>query len=434
MITALVAKKLDSGKKELLFQSILAFIVRILGAGSAFLLNLIIARTLPPHQAGYYFLAFTVVQALSMISQIGLSNTFVRFIGGFKAEDKWLEASSVYKTGIFWVLLLGLFLSISLFMGSSWLSKYIIENQEFAPILQVMAFSIIPLALINLNAHSLQALGDVVKSVCTMNILGQLSLAALLLFGFASNAKMTAFLYCITSLFAAIVSLLWWLKKPRIQLRGTPSFSMVTLWQSCAPLWVVEMMALGVQWSGQLVSGAYLPPEELAFLAVAQRTALLTSFILIAVNLVVAPKYAALYKQGKYEKLKDIAVQSTRLMVLFALPVIGFMLIFPEWLMSLFGEQYKSGANLLRILALGQFVNVITGSVVYLLTMSGHERDLRNIVFISGPMAVLLAVILVPLFGVTGAAVSTAVALATQNLLAVFMVKKRIGINTLTVW
>ncbi len=193
-------------------------------------------------------------------------------------------------------------------------------------------------------------------------------------------------------------------------------------------------MGLGVQWAGQLVSAAYVPPEELAILAVAQRTAMLTSFVLMAVNLVVAPKFAALYKQGKTEQLERIALKATKLMVLFALPIVGFMLIFPEGLMMLFGEQYKSGANLLRILAVGQFINVMTGSVGYLLSMSGHERDLRNVVFISGPMAMILALVLTPLYGVTGAATATAIALASQNLLAVVMVKRRLGFNTLAVW
>ena len=193
-------------------------------------------------------------------------------------------------------------------------------------------------------------------------------------------------------------------------------------------------MSQAVQWSGQLISGAYVPSEEIAMLAVAQRTAVLTSFILMAVNMVVAPKFAALYKQGKTIELQNIAVFATRLMTLFALPVVGFMLLFSEWLMWLFGEEYKAGANLLRILAVGQFINVITGSVGFLLTMSGHERDMRNVVLFSGPLAIVLALVLTPLYGVTGAAVATAISVASQNLLAVAMVKKRLGFNTLAIW
>lgn len=421
-------------KNGLLFQSALAFTVRAFGAGSGFLLNLIIARTLPPQQAGYYFLAFTVVQVLAMMGLIGLQTSLLRFIGSSKSEQNWNEASAAHKTGTLWAFLSATSLGALLYFTSPWLAEHILEKPDATTALQAMAPSVTLFALLTLNAHALQAIGDVVKSVSTINILVQLLLAAALLSGLATTAQTTAAFYSLACLITMFISLFWWLRKPGIHWCGVGQFPATTLWQSCLPLWWVALMGLGVQWAGQLVSGAYVPPEELAILAVAQRTAMLTSFVLMAVNLVVAPKFAALYKQGKSEQLERIALKATKLIVLFALPIVGFMLIFPEWLMWLFGEQYKSGANLLRILALGQFVNVMTGSVGYLLSMSGHEKDLRNVAFISGPMAIILALVLTPLYGVTGAAVATALALASQNLLAVGMVKRRLGFNTLAVW
>lgn len=61
-------------------------------------------------------------------------------------------------------------------------------------------------------------------------------------------------------------------------------------------------------------------------------------------------------------------------MIALAVPVLAFMVFFPEFLMGLFGEEYKVAAPLLQILAIGQFINVITGSVGYLLNMTGHEK------------------------------------------------------------
>ncbi|WP_163373311.1 hypothetical protein [Endozoicomonas acroporae] len=51
---------------------------------------------------------------------------------------------------------------------------------------------------------------------------------------------------------------------------------------------------------------------------------MLTSFVLMAVNLVVAPKFAALSQQGKSDQLERIDLKATKLMVLFALPIVGF--------------------------------------------------------------------------------------------------------------
>jgi len=45
--------------------------------------------------------------------------------------------------------------------------------------------------------------------------------------------------------------------------------------------------------------GTWVSSEEIVQLAVAQRTALLTSFVLMAVNLVVAPRFASMYKKGE---------------------------------------------------------------------------------------------------------------------------------------
>ena len=66
--------------------------------------------------------------------------------------------------------------------------------------------------------------------------------------------------------------------------------------------------------------------------------------------------------------------------------------------------------------------------------MTGHERDMRNVVLFSGPLALLLQFVLTPIYGALGAAIATAIALASQNLLAVYMVKKRLGFNTLNLF
>tara|TARA_R110002095_G_scaffold53761_1_gene46540 strand:- start:105 stop:689 length:585 start_codon:yes stop_codon:yes gene_type:complete len=193
-------------------------------------------------------------------------------------------------------------------------------------------------------------------------------------------------------------------------------------------------MSQMVQWSGQFMAGAYVSSEALAQLAVAQRTAMLSSFILIAVNLVVAPRFAKLYRDNDMAQLESLAIKSVKLIGLFALPVIGAMLVFPSFLMSLFGAEFTEGAALLQILAIGQFINAMTGSVGFLLMMSGHERDMRNVTLISGTLALLFTWFLTAQFGIVGAAIGTAIAVATQNLLAVYFVKKRLGFNTLAVW
>ena len=119
-------------------------------------------------------------------------------------------------------------------------------------------------------------------------------------------------------------------------------------------------------------------------------------------------------------------------MTLTSLPITLFIWFFPGFIMSMFGKDFTEGIWLLRILALGQFVSVISGSVSYLLIMSGHEKDMKNIRIINAILAVVLALILNPIYGAVGSAISTAIAIASTNLMGVGLVKKRLGFSTLS--
>jgi O-antigen/teichoic acid export membrane protein len=66
--------------------------------------------------------------------------------------------------------------------------------------------------------------------------------------------------------------------------------------------------------------------------------------------------------------------------------------------------------------------------------MSGNEQDVRNVTLISGGFALTLVWALTVYFGEYGNALGTAAAVAGQNFLTVYFVRKRLGFNTLAVW
>jgi O-antigen/teichoic acid export membrane protein len=63
--------------------------------------------------------------------------------------------------------------------------------------------------------------------------------------------------------------------------------------------------------------------------------------------------------------------------------------------------------------------------------MTDHKKEMRNIMIFSGVLALVLLNFLAPLYGAYGAALATSFSLASQNLIAVYFVKKRLGIKTL---
>ena len=90
---------------------------------------------------------------------------------------------------------------------------------------------------------------------------------------------------------------------------------------------------------------------------------------------------------------------------------------FPGKILSLFGSEYTHGALVLFILAFGQLVNIMTGSVAMLLSMTKYERELRNKTIITALIVLPFGFYLISSFGLVGAAITTSFSIALHNLL-----------------
>ena len=417
--------------QRLTAQVSLSLAIRVLGALAGFLTTVIIGQQLGAEQGGYFFWAFGLVMVLATTGRVGFDSTVVRFTGIACAERDFATVRSVLLRAMLAALACSSCIGVILYFSSSNIALRVLGEGAAQPVLACAVPAVVFVALYNLAARSLQGQRRPLAAIAILSICKNLALAGLLFFGDLRVAPQVALAFSMAALITCVLGYL-------LALRGTVAGSSAVSWRalfhSCLPLWVIAVLAQLTQWSGQLVAGAWVESAELAQFAVAQRCAMLVSLVLVAVNVVVAPRFAAIYHRGDMQQLERLAIRSVQLMLAGATPIVVALLLYPEWFMRLFGEGFAGGAGLLRILVIGQFINIMTGSVGALLNMSGHERDMRNMVLISGPLAIAGALLLAPQYGVTGCAVSTAVAVAAQNLLAVLMVKKRLGFNTLRVW
>jgi O-antigen/teichoic acid export membrane protein len=413
--------------KVFLRSSAFAFVIRAFGALAGFLTTGLIAREFGAQDSGYYFLALTTVSILAAVSRLGLDNTLIRFVG--RAPE---QAAAVFAKSVFLVLMSSILLACCLYFSADFLAVHFFKKTEMGQVLSNISIGVVGVALFTLAANALQGLRRVMLSVIVLSIIANVVLIISILVTPVENAAELSRNFACAALFSAgCGAILFYRFKPK---QSNEVITWFALFRSCLPLWGVVIMGQLVQWSGLFVAGAYVSGGLVAQLAVAQRTAMLASFVLFAVNLVVAPRFAALHRQGDMQGLQDLTITSVRLIGLLAIPVVAIMLVFPSVLMGFFGEDFSDGAKFLQILAVGQFVSAISGSVGFLLMMCGFERDMRNITLVSGTLALVLTWFLTANFGAVGNAIGTAVAVATQNLLAVYFVRLRLGFNTLAIW
>lgn len=107
------------------------------------------------------------------------------------------------------------------------------------------------------------------------------------------------------------------------------------------------------------------------------------------------------------------------------------MVALSSQIMSSFGPDFALAAVLLQIITLGQVVSIATGSANMLMVSTGNEDALKFTYYTGAAIAVIVCACLIPVYGVLGGAVATAMAIAIQNIATVTMVRKRLGMTVL---
>jgi O-antigen/teichoic acid export membrane protein len=148
--------------------------------------------------------------------------------------------------------------------------------------------------------------------------------------------------------------------------------------------------------------------------------------------MVLAPHFARLHAQNDTARLQRLVTMSTRAILLFSVPVVLVIGVFGETLLEVvFGAEYRRGYETLTVLAIGQLANAATGSVAVLLNMTGFERDTAKGFSVSALLNIALNLALIPLFGMMGAALASAISTTLWNGVLVWLVYRRLGIVSL---
>ena len=144
-----------------------------------------------------------------------------------------------------------------------------------------------------------------------------------------------------------------------------------------------------------------------------------------------APQVARLYSAGDLQKLQRVITASTRAVLIISLPVALVLILWGDVLIRLvFGAEYTPASTALTILCMGQLINTSSGSVVLVLNMTGHDKETVKGIAVALIINVLLALALVPLYGLNGAALSSAMSLTAWNLILIRLTYKCTGLRT----
>ena len=123
--------------------------------------------------------------------------------------------------------------------------------------------------------------------------------------------------------------------------------------------------------------------------------------------------------------------QSTKMIFWFSVPASVLIILFRDYLLGFFPDEFASASLIMLVLIIGQLVNSVVGSVGYILQMTGHQLICQNILIVSAIMNVVLNLVLIPEFGILGAALASMSSMVFQNVTMMLYIRKRLGFYTM---
>ncbi len=418
----------ESPMRELIRGGALSLGLKVTAALLAFLLNLILARTLSLNEMGLFFIALMVITFAHTFARFGQEGVLLREIARYGQSANSALAAGQLRQTLKIATIAGLSLTIATYIFAPYITQLLAEPALTTP-LRIFSLAILPLALTILFSEALKGQKRVTESEVTLGItLPAVAILPLLAMGDTLHLQGVTWLYLSASI-AAVTFGYWRLKCSGIMTVATthrpsslkPGFSL--LLANCAALLII--------WSPTLILGITESNSAVAQYNIAARIALLASFVLMAINTISAPRFAESYEKKNHQTTRNIAIESATLSTLSTLPIVIILILFAEPLLSLFGDDYAEASWLLIILAIGQFANALTGPVGQMLVMSGHNRQFRNCMLAGAVITLSLNLLLIPSYSAIGAAIATLLGIIFYNLLLLYQVHKKLRILVL---
>ncbi|MEL6933092.1 MAG: flippase [Pseudomonadota bacterium] len=416
-------------------QSIFPFLVKLAGTAVAFALSVTLARVLGVGEFGAYSLVVSAVMMLAIPIQAGLPTLATREVSRAKAAGQNDKIFSYIRWSsrvifIYFAIVGTIIILVSLAF----------PGHGFTRNLLVAVFSVATIAVTLRNSAISRGLGHFVRGSLPDVLIRpavQLSVfMAVLYFAeeLAQRAPWALVTFVCASVFACVLSILW-----RSSALPPKDLAMADGGQVYVEGWGKAALLLTVVGGGQiffghidtLMLGLLGDETDVGAYRVAVQLSMLVIFALSVVNHVIQPKLSELHSQRDITGMQKLVADSSLLMFLATLiPAVIAAAMAPQILEFVFGKDYRVAAPALQILIFGQVLNVFFGSVGTILNMTGMEKEATQGMVIAIIINISLDVVLIPFFGLTGAALASAITIIIWNAILRHYVKDSLGIES----
>jgi O-antigen/teichoic acid export membrane protein len=390
------------------------------GKGLFFLSQVIIARILGVDVFGLYALGFAAVKICEIFARLGLHKGGMRFVSIYKDDNpSKLKGVLVLSIGI--TLLNGILVGSVLYFSSDWIAQIIFRKPALSNYLQLFAYAIPFSATMNVVSFLFQGFHTMKYTVYTREFIQPITniflIVAFYYAGFHLEGVIYAFI--LSHLMALFAGLLYFKRiiPQSFDKKIKPDFEFGKIISYSTPLLFVGFLEYFLSWTDTLMLGSLSTTKDVGIYRAASQIPFVMTFFFVAISTIYAPIAANLFHRGEMQRFANMFRTTTRWISYSVIPIFIFILFSAKDIMMIFGKGYvETGYIVVIVLSFGQLVNCVTGSLGYTLTMTGKQGIALIFTIVSLAVNIGLNLLLIPKYGVLGAAVSSSISAASINL------------------
>lgn len=415
--------------KKIISSSWINFLFRIFGLGTSFFIVLLISRWFGVINYGSYSLTFTIAQATAMIFGLGIPNALIMLTGN-KNLNK-IEAKKLLFSGLKVTLLFSLIPSFLFYLSADFIAVRLFDNINLNRFFEIVACTIPFFIIHELFLYYFISVKKFIHFNIFMFVLPNLFLILfLLLFYYMAKTDFYTFLaFALSIVLIVLIEIIVVYeskihKKPKV-------ISSKTLLKTASPMLFSGLLLYLLNWTDVIMLGIMTNEREVGIYNIAYKIGSVGFLVIVSVSTIITPKIAALYGSGNLKELQKLINSSTRLISILTIPIVLVLVIGSDFILSFFGENVIEGSTTLIIVSIGVLFSAIAGNVDQILNMTNNQIVLRNITTISFFINIILNFILIPNFGIKGAAIASLISNVFINSVCVYYIKKKLGFYTL---
>ncbi len=393
----------------------------------------VLARALGPAEYGTYAYVFALVTLLALPAQVGIPTLLVRETARAHAQKEWSNLKTLWR----WATrtILGTSLAITAILALIlWGSSDHATNTWRTAVSAVLLIPLI--ALGNARGAALRGLRRIVSGQLPEAILRPGFFLLFISAAWMAGLKLTAATAMSWHVLAAacgflIGAIILFKARPNEMINAQLDHGCTSGWLKAAvPLAAIGGLQTVGNQTGIVLLGLMGTHAEVAMYKVAASAATLAVFGLQTANSVVGPHFAGQFALGDTRRIQRLAAAGAIASSALTIPVVAAFVLCGPWLLHMvYGEGYEGAYGPLLILCAGQMVNALFGSVGLLLNMTGYERIAARWLAIAAICNILGGVVLIPRFGMYGAAIAACASVVIWNVAYWWMARKLLGVD-----